>query len=167
LIPAGVPLKEPLARSSVFQWSCDGTPGSHSAGCREVFEAVDAAELPEVCFPRATQARVAVSWSLSASGRTVRVSVVPHCAQPWVMSSRLPDCAPPLDRAGVIAVIVMRCPQQGQGSRKLGRFDRIRLLKDTESLSHAPDPTRHFPDRSEQESRKICATHINVRRIAA
>jgi hypothetical protein len=54
------------------------------------------------------------------------------------MSSRLPDSAPPLDRAGVIAVIVIRCPQQGHGSKKLGRFDRIRLLKDTEALSHAP-----------------------------
>jgi hypothetical protein len=80
---------------------------------------------------------MAVFGSLSTSGRTVRVSVVPHCAQPWVISSRLPDSAPPLERAGVIAVIVMRCPQQGHGSKKLGRFDRIRLLKDTESLSHA------------------------------
>ncbi len=35
----------------------------------------------------------------------MRVSVVPHCTQPWVMSSRLPDSALPLDRAGVTAVI--------------------------------------------------------------
>jgi hypothetical protein len=60
------------------------------------------------------------------------------------MSSRLADSAPPLDRAGVIAVIVIRRPQQGQGSKKLGRFDRIRLLKDTEAtLSFPLSP---FPD---------------------
>jgi hypothetical protein len=63
----------------------------------------------------------------------VRVSVVPHCAQPCVMSSRLPDSAPPLNPAGVTVVITIRCPQQGQGSIKLGRFHRTRLLRDTET----------------------------------
>jgi hypothetical protein len=48
------------------------------------------------------------------------------------MSSRLLDSAPPLDRAGATAVIAIRCPQYGQGSKKLGKFDWVTLLKDTE-----------------------------------
>src|SRR5215468_9501594 len=80
-------------------------------------------------------ARRAVSRSSSASCRTVRVSVVPHCTQPWVISSRLLDSAPPFDWAGATAVIAIRCPQYGQGSKKLGRFDRITVLKDTKVLS--------------------------------
>jgi hypothetical protein len=42
-----------------------------------------------------------------------------------------------------------------------------KALERHRSLSHAPVPTCPFPDRSEQESRKICATHINIRRNAA
>jgi hypothetical protein len=38
----------------------------------------------------------------------------------------------------VTAVIVIRCPQQAQGSKKLGRFDRMGPLKDTKALSRAP-----------------------------
>jgi hypothetical protein len=48
---------------------------------------------------------------------------VPHCTQPWVTSSRSFDSMPLANRAGVTAVITIRCPQCGQGRRKVGRRD--------------------------------------------
>src|SRR5215472_13039617 len=48
------------------------------------------------------------------------------------MSSRSFDPTLPANRAGVTAVIAIRCPQCGQGRRKLGRCEGATPLKDTE-----------------------------------
>jgi hypothetical protein len=53
----------------------------------------------------------------------VRITVVPHCTQVWVMSSRSSDREPFSNSAGVTAVIASRCPQCEQGRRTLGRRD--------------------------------------------
>src|ERR1700722_4291741 len=64
----------------------------------------------------------------AAIGRMVRVSVVPHWTQPWVTSSS--SVSGPFwpstsiaYMAGLTPVTAMRCPQNGQGSRKVGSRD--------------------------------------------
>src|SRR5215467_860493 len=79
------------------------------------------------------------------------------------MSSRSFDPTLPANRAGVTAMTAIRCPQCGQGRRKLGRRDGATSLKDTEVLLGRDNQlTRLFPTRFARESRKICATHIKL-----
>jgi hypothetical protein len=59
-----------------------------------------------------------MAWKLPENGRLVLISVVPHCTQLWVISSRSFDSAPLGYRAGAAAVIAIRCPQCGQGSMR-------------------------------------------------
>ena len=54
---------------------------------------------------------------------TVRIIVVPHCAQQWVTSSRSLDAAPSASSTGSTVVITILCTQSGQGTRRDGRRD--------------------------------------------
>ena len=58
----------------------------------------------------------------------VLISVVPHCTQAWVTSSRSSDSAPLAYCTGATAVIAIRFPQCGQGRRKLGKCDAVTPL---------------------------------------
>jgi hypothetical protein len=69
------------------------------------------------------QPRGAIAWPSPERVRIVRITVVPHCTQVWVMSSRSSDREPFSNSAGVTAVIASRCPQCEQGRRTLGRRD--------------------------------------------
>ena len=71
--------------------------------------------------------------ALGSSG-LVLISVVPHCTQLWVTSSRSFDSAPLASCAGPTAEIAIRCPQCGQGRRKLGRREGATSLKCMGSL---------------------------------
>jgi hypothetical protein len=90
---------------------------------------------------------MAGEWS--ESDRLVLISVVPHCTQPWVTSSRSFDSAPSLSRAGATDVTAIRWPQCGQGMRKLCRCDgatplqRMELSRSKTSRFHCGySPTR-------------------------
>jgi hypothetical protein len=57
------------------------------------------------------QRRCAIAWASPECVRIVRITVVPHCTQVWVMSSRSSDPKPFSNSAGATAVIAIRCPQ--------------------------------------------------------
>jgi hypothetical protein len=83
-------------------------------------------------------------WSPAIS-RIVRVKVVPHCTQPWVISSRPFDSTPLAPGAGATAVITIRCPQRGQGRRKVGRRDKVIFRYCMESPRFRYPTPRLFP----------------------
>jgi len=75
------------------------------------------ADLPGTTNDRrlVTQPRCAILWASLESVRIVRITIVPHCTQVWVISSRSSDRKPFSNSAGVMAVIASRCPQCEQG----------------------------------------------------
>ena len=86
----------------------------------------------------------------------MRVSIVPHCTQVWVTSSRSFDSTPLAYREGVTDVIAIRCPQCGQGRRKLGRRDEETSLHCME-LSSVPAVS--FLSQIKKLSTNVCASH--------
>jgi hypothetical protein len=92
-----------------------------------------------------------------ASELTMRVSLVPHCTQPWVTSSRSFDAAPSAKCTGPAATITIRCPQCGQGRR---RDDRCDGATSWQRMAFSRFPLRPlFPDRFMKVSTDICALH--------
>jgi hypothetical protein len=69
------------------------------------------------------------------TGRTVRVSIVPHRTQAWVTSLRSFDSVPLAIRVRVIAVITIWRPQCVQGRRKVGRLEGATSLHRMELFS--------------------------------
>jgi hypothetical protein len=73
------------------------------------------------------------------TGRTVRVSIVPHRTQAWVTSLRSFDSVPLAIRVRVIGVITIWRPQCVQGRRKVGSLEGATSLYCME-LFHARRP---------------------------
>jgi hypothetical protein len=97
------------------------------------------------------------------TGRTVRVSVVPHRTQAWVTSLRSFDSAPLANRVRVIAVITIWCPQCVQGRRKVGRLEGATSLYCME-LFFNYEASRFHSGHSRPDLREcqhvFCAAHI-------
>jgi hypothetical protein len=70
-----------------------------------------------------------MTWASPETGRTVRVSIVPHRTQAWVTSLRSFDSVPLAIRVRVIAVITIWRPQCVQGRRKVGRLEGATSLR--------------------------------------